>query len=290
MNKNTLYAFAEQTTPPVLFSAFKKSFLYRWTRALASKVVKSAYAPDWHVVTKGRLKGRKLYFDPKGAWQSEMLDGTYDDFFFNYVEKLNLEGKVIYDIGTHIGYNSIYFADLVGPKGKVYAFEPNIFNKERFEYILTENKDLEKIIEIHGVAISDKIGKEEFIFSSTIENGTSSGSFLDSAHTHMDKESYETHGGWKRVSVPTVSLDTISTLGITDAPYLLKIDIEGAEYLALEGSKALLREHKPIILIEIHSIFNMLKAVEIFGELHYKIELLREEKDGRCFISATPKH
>jgi len=289
MNKNTLFSIAEKITPPIIFNAFRKSFLYDVAKKASSYVVKDKYNPTWHTISKGRLEGTKLFVDPQGDWQREMLEGSYDDFFFNYVEKLDLKGKVIFDIGTHVGYNSLYFADMVGENGKVYAFEPNTFNQERFEMIMKENPRLGDRIVLKKVAISNKIGHEDFVFSPLIENGTSSGSFLDSSHTHGEKTAYETKGGWKRVSVPTVSLDEVHTIGISEKPYLIKLDIEGAEYLALEGARKLLKEAKPIILIEIHSIFNMMKALEIFNELNYNVSLLKEEKDGRCFLTVTPK-
>jgi len=78
-----------------------------------------------------------------------------------------------------------------------------------------------------------------------------------------------------------------STMHIDDIPFLIKIDVEGAEHLVLEGGKKFIKQYKPIILLEIHSIFNMMKCYEFFSDLNYKLELLQQEPDGRCFIAAT---
>jgi hypothetical protein len=48
----------------------------------------------------------------------------------------------------------------------------------------------------------------------------------------------------------------------------------------------LLKKHRPLIIMEVHSIYNMLKTYDILQSAHYKIVLLKEELDGRCFIAA----
>lgn len=249
-------------------------------------IEKITIKPRWNEIRGGILKGGHIFIDPTGGWK-DMVTGEYDKFFFDFLEKQNLENKVIYDIGAHIGYNSLVFAKMVGSNGKVFSFEPNIFNKKRFELILSRNKEFSEIIKIMNVAISNKNGEDDFIFNKNVDNCKSSGSFVDGSHTFFEKSSYERSMGFERVKIKTVSMDSLDSIGIVDKPDLIKIDIEGAEFLALEGGLSLLAEHKPILLIEIHSIFNMLKVYEILTKLNYKIDLLKEESDGRCFISAT---
>jgi FkbM family methyltransferase len=288
INKGNLYKIVYNITPPFVFSFLKKSAAYPKLQALADKhLKKDSLAPSWNVITDGLLKGRKMFIDASeiAPWKN-MINGEYDQFFVEFLKKLDLKGKTIYDIGAHFGYTSMFFAELVGPSGKVIAFEPNIYNKKRFEQNLSENKDFTGIIEIRDCAISDKTGEEDFLFNDNVDNGTSSGSFLDSSDTFYEKDTYEKHRGFKRVKIKTIPIDSLESIGITKSPFIMKIDIEGAEYLALKGAKQTLAKYRPILLIEIHSIFNMLKVGEILSEFGYKIELLKEETDGRCFISA----
>lgn len=279
----SLNRIVKNITSSKVAKKMKGNGIYSMTSSLVGKIIAK---PKWNEIKGGVLKGCQIFINPTGGWK-EMVTGEYDKFFFDFLDRYKLDGKVIYDVGAHIGYSSMSFAKLVGLKGKVFAFEPNIYNKKRFELILTRNREISDTINIFNVAISNKKGEEDFVFSDNVDNCKSSGSFIEKSHTFFEKNSYEKNMGFKRVKIQTVPLDSLESIGIVDKPDLIKIDIEGAEYLALEGGMVMLEKYKPILLIEIHSIFNMLKVCEALTKLNYNIELLKEESDGRCFISAT---
>jgi FkbM family methyltransferase len=270
---------AKAILPPFIHEALRKLF-YR---------DKHTYRPEWHTITAGNLKGRQLFIDPKdGLWQQEMLDGRYDRFIYDYLEKFNLRGKTVFEIGAHIGYHALHFASLVGDKGSVYAFEPNRFNRERMEIILEKNSDLAKRVRVFEVALSQREGQEDFYFCRDIDSGRSSGSFVENAHTYYPKTQQYLEL-FERTTVRTVSLDHIASYTGTDTiPHVIKIDVEGAEGSVLQGGIELVKQHRPLVIIEVHSILNMLIVCEILKSEQYTIVLLKEEPDGRCFISAEP--
>lgn len=217
-----------------------------------------------------------------------MIEGSYDTFFSDYLNKLNIKGITVIDIGAHIRFDSLFFAKAVGKTGKVHAFELHTINKERLDLIISRNVDLSKQVKTYLIAISNKKEIEEFIFSSIVDIGTSSGSFIEASRTFWEKNIYERDIGFKRINVETIPLNEISDLGITELPALIKIDVEGAEYLVLEGGCELIKKSQAILLIEIHSIFNMFKVSESLKRISYSMDLLKQESDGRCFISAIP--
>ncbi len=265
-------------TPPIIWEFLKR---------LLSKP--KVFHPVWNTLTYEPLKGIQIFFDPTGPWQKNIINNTYDTFLFESLANENLQGKVIFDIGAHIGFHSLYFARLVGPKGKVYAFEPNPKNVERLNLIREKNADIKNIITVIDVAVSDVLGTEEFSMSEDIESGRSSGGFIDTADTIWGREAFKMRG-FKETRVKTVSLDLFSKeLGIKESPDLIKIDVEGAESLVLLGAKNMLLTKKPIILLEVHSMLNMFNVVSILSSLSYEMKILKEESDGRCFIEARPK-
>ena len=269
---------AKAILPPLVHEAIRKIFYRKYT-----------HHPSWHTITAGNLEGRQIFIDPAdGLWQREMLEGRYDRFMFDYPDLLNLEGKTVFDIGSHIGYHALHFASLVGDRGSVYAFEPNRFNRERMAVILEKNPDLAKRIRLFDVALSHKDGQDDFYFCRDVDSGTSSGSFLGNAHTYYPK-SRQYLGLFEKTTVRTVSLDHIASYTGSDAiPHLIKIDVEGAEGSVLQGGEELLKRYRPLILMEVHSIYNMFTICEILKSARYKIKLLKEEPDGRCFIAAEP--
>jgi FkbM family methyltransferase len=288
ITKSSLYEFTQQILPPFIFSSLKKTGLYSAGRSFARQHLSGEYSPSWHAISDGPLKGLFLYMDSKDPWQKDMLNGNYDDFFYSYVDKIDLNGKIVFDIGAHIGFSSLYFAKKVGTKGQVIAFEPNPFNRERMEKILEKNK-LNERVSISPLALTDTEGATEFVFSHDVDNGTSSGSFVANAHTFLQKENYEKQSGFERMTVKTSSLDHIVIEAKTyPAPHLIKLDIEGAEDLALEGGMAMIRQYRPTILAEIHSIYTMYKVHEFMLAVAYKTVLLAVEPDGRCFIACEP--
>jgi FkbM family methyltransferase len=270
---------AKEILPPFIYSIFRRIV----------KNDKKRYHPSWHTVRDGILEGRQLFLDSTdGTWQKDMIEGRYDRVFFDYLLELNLKGKTVFEIGAHIGYYAMHFATLVGEEGFIYAFEPNRFNRERMDITLKKNPDLAQRIRIFDVAISDSSGQEEFYFCRDVDSGTSSGSFIAKSHTYYPKTE-EYLRSFEKTTVKTVSIDTIASLtGSNIIPDVIKIDVEGAESSVLKGAVELLKRQRPLILMEIHSIYNMLKVYEILQSVCYKVELLQEEFDGRCFITAKP--
>lgn len=247
----------------------------------------STYLPTWHTIKGGLLKDRLFYIDTKdGLWQKEIVEGNFDKFFWDVLSKIDLKGKVILDIGSHIGFHTMCFAELVGTNGKVLSFEPNIFNIERMNFILEKNKDLKSRIEVCNYAISDKKGLIDFSFSKEIDNGFSSGSFISGAITPYNETQYKDIG-FEKIRVKTVTLDSLmDKFSIDHKPNYIKIDIEGAEDLALAGAKEFTEIYKPTYLIELHTFTNIIETFQFFSERKYEIKFLEFISDTRSFIIA----
>ncbi|MDO3627481.1 FkbM family methyltransferase [Mucilaginibacter sp. BT774] len=81
-------------------------------------------------------------------------------------------------------------------------------------------------------------------------------------------------------NIPTYSLDDLFEGKPASSPVLLKCDIEGAELLALKGSKNFIKAHRPVVLLSVHPeilpVFNAsVKSVyDFFRSVDYEVEVI----------------
>ena len=147
------------------------------------------------------------------------------------------EGMVAYDIGANIGVHTSRMALLVGPGGRVVAFEPDVRN---YEY-LRRNLAGYQCALVEDCAVAEKTGSVDLVHNGGV-TGTRIGQII--------KQGVETVGNGHRTR--TVSLDDYVLSRSLPAPDLIKIDVEGAEFRVLRGMTRLLGDHPPIILCELH--------------------------------------
>ncbi|HEU4597925.1 MAG TPA: FkbM family methyltransferase, partial [Pyrinomonadaceae bacterium] len=183
--------------------------------------------------------------------------------------------------------HSLCFAALVGPQGRVISFEPNPHNVARFRLHLERNPQLAERITLMTSAVSNVDGEATFEFSSNVDDGTSSGSHLSDAMVPGEAWWYE---NFERTTVPTVRADTLLRGGRATVPTILKIDVEGAEQLVLEGAQELLATARPMLFIEVHNITQMFYVQKILFDAGYALDMLDAEHSSfsRCFLAARP--
>lgn len=244
--------------------------------------------PRWVTVTNGPLYQKELFLAPESPayWNKEMLEGRYDDFIYNALANYgSIAGATIWDVGAHIGYHSLTFASMVGPTGRVIAFEPNPHNFKRFQMNLDKNPDLAIRISLMKIALSGKDGLEMFRISSEIDNGRSSGSHLEKAIAPEEARIYQS---FNQIVVPTAKADTLIIEKHVPIPSIIKIDIEGAELLLLEGGSEMLASFKPLLFIEIHNVTMMFYVQQFLNRFNYELTMLPAEHstNSRCFVMA----
>jgi FkbM family methyltransferase len=241
------------------------------------------------LIPRGPLAGRTLWLSPeKRAALHEMAEGTFDDGMFRELTALHLAGSTFWDIGAHVGYHSLSFAALGGEGCRVLAFEPNPFNRERLARNLELNPELARRIEVLPIAVAARDGEMDFVLSPDIENGMSSGSFLELAKPPLESGEY---ANFIRRRVPTVSLDSFQLKRHEIPPLVLKIDVEGGEQLVLQGAREFLSRHKPMILMEVHNIQLMFYVQSMLIEFGYQLKLIDDahSSKSRCFVMACSR-
>lgn len=143
-------------------------------------------------------------------------------------------GMTVLDIGANFGTNTYVASKAVGPKGKVFAFEPDPYNYQGLvDYINTEKLTNVTPMEL---ALSNKRGKTE-LYIDDVNIGN---------HSLAQNNLYT---GKTSVTVETETLDSLKEqIGHVD---FICIDVQGAEPLVFEGAKQMLGEnHKLTIFME----------------------------------------
>ena len=145
------------------------------------------------------------------------------------------EGMTVVDVGAHVGIYSLIASRKVGPEGRVIAVEASPANATLLRRHLAINHCTN--VEVVEAAISDRNGEIEFNYR---PNPTDPGAFANSI-------AYDISG--KRAIVPMRQLDEVCC---AISPGLVKVDIEGAELLAMRGASGLLRTHRPTVIVAVH--------------------------------------
>ena len=236
---------------------------------------------EWIKFEKGNLKDLTIFSTEE--YVKNYSDGNTDIEMIDDISTIPLDDKVIFDVGAFIGLSSLLFSKLSGIKGKVIAFEPNEFNRDRIAKNFEKNQEFANKIKIYPYALSNENNQTKIIISSNIE-GPSSTSRLYNAHAKIASENLPP--GFMDATVETKKLDDfVSQTKII--PDIIKVDIEGAEHLMLLGSLDTLKKYHPILYIEIHSEFCAIKCYEILKSCNYDIEIIHEELDNRIMIKAV---
>lgn len=193
---------------------------------------------------KHHYTGSKFYLDAfmhKGYWfHGKNREKKTMEFFRKFIN----QDDIVIEVGGHIGYISHYFSSLVGDRGIVYVFEPGENNIAYME----KNINLLSNVVLIKKAVSDTNGIAKFF----VENLTGQNNSLLSEYHQRDfneKLSY-TVSEKRVVDVETVTLDSFCE-EISIVPNFIKIDIEGAELLAIRGAIKLIQNHHPAIMVEI---------------------------------------
>lgn len=166
-----------------------------------------------------------------------IVRGTLEPPVQEALRRLLAPGDVFYDIGANVGFFTILGARLVGPRGRVIAFEPVPSCARGVGHNIALNGFDHASIRAEAVGATD--GRARLLVV-----GEASWSHLASTGRHPDVRD--------EIDVDVVSLDALVGAGTIPPPDVMKIDTEGAELQAIEGARATIAAHRPAIVCELH--------------------------------------
>jgi FkbM family methyltransferase len=148
-------------------------------------------------------------------------------------------GAVCVDVGAYVGAITRVLAGAAGRKGRVVAFEAYPQNAEALRTALA--REGLGWVTVENLAVTDGADPQVWLHPGRSRWG---------AEWNVVGHDVDGHAAPRELEVPATSLDDYLPAG--DPLDFAKIDVEGAEGLVLAGMRRLLREARPVVLVEFH--------------------------------------
>jgi FkbM family methyltransferase len=184
--------------------------------------------------------------------------GWYEPEVQAVIGRLVTPGMTVWDLGANAGFYTLAFARMVGPAGRVIAFEPSARNVHHLLTHLQINR-CDNVV-VHQSAVTDGGGFTSF----AIHDGSEAMSHLATSPTGY--------------LVGTVSIDGVLAEHPEWSPNLLKIDVEGAEERVLAGGRTLLGGPRPpTIVLSLHGLDQARRCLRTLADHGYAVTSLGDD-------------
>ena len=221
-------------------------YQFSWTAIIAQKLYYGRFRrifrfmlrqvispPDKHRIFVGPLRGKRWF-----AHETSCALGVYEMSVQEQILQNVKPGDTFYDVGANRGFFSLLASHIVGAQGHVYSFEPFPDNLKELRKLFAENQTANTTV--ISKAVSQTTGTASMFAQST---GTQADGVMATLFQRPDD---------RAISIDTLTLDEF--IAEHPVPNFVKMDIEGAEALALKGAQKLLARQEPLTwLIECHS-------------------------------------
>jgi FkbM family methyltransferase len=216
-------------------------------------------------ILQGPLRGKKWIAGSSnhGCWL-----GSYEYVKQKAFSASIQPGNVVFDIGANVGFYSLLASVLVGQQGRVFSFEPFPKNLALLRKHLALNHVTN--CSVYDAAVSDSSGTAHF----SPGEDSASGRLVEDAGNS--------------ISVRTIALDQLVGSGELPRPDLIKCDVEGGEFRALQGAALTLAAATPTIFLATHGPEVHRPCCSFLSQLGYALTPLDHQHiEGACELLAV---
>jgi FkbM family methyltransferase len=211
--------------------------------------------------------------------------GVWEPTLTAYIRSILREGDTVIDIGANVGVHSLLAASLVGRTGRVHAIEasPTIFGflKANLARNGADN------VTAHNVAVSDRRGRVSVYLHDDWNLGGT---------TIVPERAAELGAAVEGEGIEARPLPDIVPLEVLRAARLVKIDVEGAEWLVAQGMAPVLRELRRDVVILVELSAKGLAAfgvtfrtfLDLFAAEGFRAYRIENRYDPAFYIDPTP--
>lgn len=196
-----------------------------------------------------RAAGGTVWFQHNGAWLPYHGDGDQQEIYYQMhgaewlsaeterVKKWLPQGGSVVDVGANTGFTALVFSNLIGPEGRVIAFEPSPIIYPRLVEVIEKN-GLKDRVECINLGCGAEARTETLMVPVSSGNAT------------IKREGVELHGSIREVQIKIDSLDKVLLDRLPRLDFL-KIDTEGFEDQVLAGAEKVVERFRPVFYIEL---------------------------------------
>ena len=207
-----------------------------WLRLRAMLRPRPNFVPLGEYAVARTWRGDRLFLSARDLGMTPYIatSGKWEPGLERLLGRLLRPGQVVVECGANVGYHTLAMGHAVGPAGRIHAFEAH----PRVAMLLARTIGMAGFadrVTLHEQAVADRPGTLRFLAD---PYNTASGHLAWEGSSALYSEAYD---------VAAVRLDDVlAELPRTD---LLRMDIEGAEGLALLGATELLRRSPGVRIV-----------------------------------------
>ena len=166
---------------------------------------------------------------------------------FHWMKQLNFPSKpTILDVGANIGMFSLSYASMFKDP-EIHSFEPVPFIYKYLKKNLKINPNLSSNIYTHNLGLSNCVEQKQLSIPAPHQH--------DRYNYNLDIRLYSVLGqGDQKINAKFIPLDLWVNRSHIKSLDFIKIDVEGYEYLVLEGAQNTLKSFRPIVMFELNDM------------------------------------